>query len=438
MGTLHKLSLILFFITCFNVSVFSESKETLKPYLYLISGNEWSTGDFQNKLKVHGLIWLVGLYFKEDVAFRDNFKGCITKDGKVLAETVLRNEKGTTNRLFMIFNESFKFPIGKNYKAIFPASSIYSLSDSSKTFDETIVEFDVEKYFYYTRFEGGFHGDYKRLQFYFGLNVNSFDDSKMLVCREGIPILEYPIDGKDCFSDFDIGRATSRLNHDLNFEDGVRYTVILPEGSVHSIERDDIVNAEAQYDIEKSCGRSFAPIEYSSCSVEGSKGLTELGVVTVDYSTSVQLAPGARLQLLDSDGSVKKEADATLSDNGKTWTVSADFGGCVVNGGFSLCIPESTVVGTGSDITVNRRTLVPLDGSVSVESVAVSEPTVSVRGMSLMVGGVERGDRVVVCDVSGMTVCDAVADSGSMTVSLRSKGLYIVKVNGMAFKVRVS
>ena len=182
----------------------------------------------------------------------------------------------------------------------------------------------------------------------------------------------------------------------------------------------------------------FAPIEYSSCSVEGSKGLTELGVVTVDYSTSVQLAPGARLQLLDSDGSVKKEAEATLSDNGKTWTVSADFGGCVVNGGFSLCIPESTVVGTGSDITVNRRTLVPLDGSVSVESVAVSEPTVSVRGMSLMVGGVERGDRVVVCDVSGMAVCDAVADSGSMTVSLRSKGLYIVKVNGRAFKVRVS
>lgn len=436
MRNIQKKSVILLFIAFFNISVFAESNETLKPYRYLISGNDWSTSDSQNKLTVHGLVWLVSLYFNEEVAVHEKVKGYITKDGEVLAETELKNENSTTNRVLMMFKESYKFPIGKNYKAVFPASSVYSLSDPSKTFDETIVVFDVAKYFYYTRFHGGFNGDYKRLQFYFDLNVKSFDDSKILICREGIPVLEYPVDGNDCFSDFDIGRATCGLDHDLNFEDGIKYTVVLPEGSVHSVERDDIVNAEAQYNIEKSCGRTFAPIEYSACSVEGKTDLTELGVVTVDYSTSVQLAPGARLQLVGSDGAILKEAEATLSDNGKIWTVSADFGGCVVNGGFSLCIPEATVVGTGSDITINRRTLIALDGSVSsVTGVMHLQPTVSLNGSLLTINGVEPGDHVAIYDATGKLYLRTTSTANSLTVDLPSKGVYIVKTKGSVVKV---
>ena len=416
----------------------AESTESLKVNHTVVSGHKILTANYDGTpIAFYGILNLVGIFFEEKVTETDPDKdtyGYLMCGNEVIARAAAYKGKPSVDLSFPF--GKLKLPVDKSYKLIVPKGAVCSVDNSNVKSDELVVEFHVDKYFYADKCRVETLSQAGSYEFDFDINTITFDGAKIILCRNDVPIMESSIVYTP--QDFDMGAAVCRFDRIIKFEKGVKYTFVLPEGSVCSIERDDIVNAEARHDFVGASDRTFAPIEYSSCSVEGRKGLTELGVVTVDYSTSVQLAPGARLQLLDSDGSVKKEADATLADNGKTWTVSADFGGCVVNGGFSLCIPESTVVGTGSDITVNRRTLVPLDGSVSVESVAVSQPTVSVRGMSLMVGCVERGDRVVVCDVSGMAVCDAVADSGSMTVSLRSKGLYIVKVNGRAFKVRVS
>lgn len=205
-----------------------------------------------------------------------------------------------------------------------------------------------------------------------------------------------------------------------------------------SPDRDDIVNAESRYDFVGAYDKTFAPIEYASCSVDGQKGLTALGEVSVDYATPVQLAPDARLQLLDGIGDVVAESAAKLFENGGVWRLTADFGGIglAADGGYSLCLPEATVVGTGSDITVNQRTLVPINGSeTSVETVHTARPQIALHSGQMTVGGLERGSRVSVYAPDGTLAGKACAETGEARLALPSLPLYIIKVNGEVYKV---
>ena len=186
---------------------------------------------------------------------------------------------------------------------------------------------------------------------------------------------------------------------------------------------------------------TFAPIEYESCSVAGASALTALDEVNVTYTTPVQLAPNARLQLVDADGNVLKEAAAVLSHNDKVYSVEVDFAGFPLNDSdsYALCIPEAMVVGSGSDITVNQRTLVPIKGGVvSVECANRKQPLVALCGSTLSISNASVGDRIVVYDAAGIIILRTTVTATDMQLPLpqRSHGVYIVKLNGTAYKVK--
>lgn len=271
--------------------------------------------------------------------------------------------------------------------------------------------------------------------FYYPVEVNEVEGSKLILYREGLPIMTFDVSGA---WDFGFGFSTSAFGKFLNFEKGVNYSFVLPEGSVYSRVRNDIVNAASRYDFVGAYDKTFAPIEYTSCSVEGQKGLTVLGEVSIDYATPVQLAPDARLQLVDGNGDVVAESAVELAENGGVWRLTADFGGIglAADGGYSLCLPEATVVGTGSDITVNQRTLVPINGNeTSVETVHTARPQIALHRGQMTVGGLERGCRVSVYAPDGTLVGKVCAEKGEARLTLPSLPLYIIKVNGEAYKV---
>ena len=427
-------SIIVFvFLLCSVNNLFAEDKETLKVFYTIIGGPNTYARNFDNTpANVYGLVTTVVFRFYENVQEESKPVYCsLMCGGDVIAKAEISKIKVSNDACFLF--DDLVLPKGKSYKLVVPERALSSVDNPDLKSGELVIDFNVDD-FYARNTPAQTLSQVGSYQFGFAINTINCDTGKIVLCREDKPIMEFPL--IFTYQDFDIGAATCIFPQTLNFEDNIRYTFILPKGSVHSLDRDDIVNYEARHELVGTCGRTFAPIEYSACSVEGKTDLTELGVVTVDYSTSVQLAPGARLQLVGSDGVVQKEAEATLSDNGKIWTVSADFGGCVVNGGFSLCIPEATVVGTGSDITVNRRTLIALDGSVSsVTGVTHLQPTVSLNGSLLTINRVEPGDHVAIYDATGKLYLRTTSTANSLTVDLPSKGVYMVKTKGSVVKV---
>lgn len=130
-----------------------------------------------------------------------------------------------------------------------------------------------------------------------------------------------------------------------------------------------------------------------------------------------------------------------LSHNDKTYSVEADFAGFPLNDSdsYALCIPEATVVGSGSDITVNQRTLMPIKGGVvSVECANRKQPLVALCGSTLSISNASVGDRIVVYDAAGIVILRTTVTATDMQLLLpqRSHGVYIVKLNGTAYKVK--
>ena len=137
--------------------------------------------------------------------------------------------------------------------------------------------------------------------------------------------------------------------------------------------------------------------------------------MSLTFTDSVALTPNAVVQLLDAGGEVVCEKRPTLSVLGKKKevlaTLTADFSdvSVVPNSNYTICLPEATVVSTGSDIRVNSR--------------YVRE----VSGDDTAVDGVEADGTQTVTDVYTL--------SGVKT-NVLTRGVNIVKLgNGKVVKV---
>ena len=80
-----------------------------------------------------------------------------------------------------------------------------------------------------------------RIGFYFDTEIAAVDGAALTLLREGIPVGTYPCKAS---WDWDLGYAGVDFGERMKFEDGVRYSLMLPEGSVSSLHRPDILNRE--------------------------------------------------------------------------------------------------------------------------------------------------------------------------------------------------
>lgn len=418
------------------------SAGVLKPVQISVNNRNAAVREYDN-------ISNVRFCFDTAISLKDDAVGYVYDDGNIVAKgsfsiVPLSNDKEAQ---LNIENAPLLLPLGKEYSIVIPEGVFLSVGNTEDRSDrielkcnipEKFSDFDTDIDY---QLPDGTHAQHPLLSegtfmFYYCIELASVDNAKMILCRNDIPIMEFPVGGG---WDFGMGFTTTKFGRMLNFEKGVKYTFILPEGSVCSKLRDDMVNAEAKKECYGGYERNFAPIEYESCDVANQAGMSQLNVVKIDYSTPVALAPQARLQLLNAEGDVLKEASATLAESLGTYTLTADFD-CVrldEGSGYVLCIPEATVVGTGEDITVNARNLIPLNGyELSVDNVNAGLSHVRLADGQLHIDNLRHGDRISVYTVDGTSLGQAVATGHSVTVQLPQGTVFcIANVNGRAYKV---
>lgn len=438
--TLLILSLLFLYVN--NVS--ARSAESISAVKYVLcSDHNVIERSFGTSLEIYTGVNKLQWEFNENLVATDDAYAYIVCGDEVFAKQKLHTYKVPCDKFFIEFEDGLDLPVGRTYRAVIPAGVLYRNGDPATANEEAAVEirvcdtFDKADDKYFDLYNNNFSTAQSFL-FKFYLYVWAFDDAEMSLLRNGIEIMRFT--AKEKFGDFDLGYVEGTFGKELNFEKDMCFSFVLPKGSVHS-EREDIVNKEVRKDFVGKYHSTFAPIEYESCSVAGASALTVLDEVNVTYTTPVQLAPNARLQLVDADGNVLKEATAVLSHNDKAYSVEADFAGFPLNDSdsYALCIPEATVVGSGSDITVNQRTLVPIKGGVvSVECANRKQPLVALCGSTLSISNAYVGDRIVVYDAAGIIILRTTVKATDMQLPLpqRSHGVYIVKLNGTAYKVK--
>lgn len=315
----------------------------------------------------------IGFTFDGGISLLEGASARVECDGKTVTTATdidVSNYRGTIRTqgtLILTFDEQ-NLPKGKSYTVCVAAGSI-SQEDNAEIQNQTITQdFYVPENLGEARidFEEGAvistvsESAYNGFPaFYWGIETEPVGNPYFILYREGVPVREL---GAHITWDWDLGQAYAEVSETMNFEQGVRFTLTLPAGSAHAMWRDDIVNEEVSFNFIGGYTEPIQTLTYSWCSLftDHSNVLNE---VTFTYQRPIHLAENAVIQLWYADESeLIMEAPLYINTDINCFAVTADFGGYEMTSeiGYTLVIPEGSVIADSGDPVMNHHCSVPL------------------------------------------------------------------------------
>ena len=278
-----------------------------------------------------------------------------------------RGPKRTQGILILTFDEQ-NLPKGKSYTVCVAPGSI-SPEDNAEIQNQTITQgFYVPENLGEARIDWEDNPVISTVSesvyygfpaIYWSVETEPVGNPYFILYREGVPVRELPA---HITWDWNLGQAYAEVSETMKFEQGVRFTLTLPAGSAHAMWRDDIVNEEVSFSFIGGYTEPIQTLTYSWCTLftDHSSVLNE---VTFIYDRPISLAEDAVIQLWYADGSeLIMEAPAYINTDINCFAVSADFSGYEMTSekGYTLVIPEGTVIADSGDPVINHRCSIPL------------------------------------------------------------------------------
>lgn len=326
-------------------------------------------------------------YFDGGIQLLNEASAKILCDGETVAtaskiEVSNYTYRRTQGMLTISFDEQL-LPLGKSYQLVVPLSSIAAENDASVVNSEIVQRFEVPANLGEARVDAkegciistASESIYENLPTcYWSIETEPVGTPTYTLYREGVAVREIPA---HVTWDWDLGQSYPAVQEKMNFEQGVHYTLTLPAGSAHAIYRDDIVNEDVSFNFIGGYTELIEPLTYVWCSLytDHSNFLNE---VTFRYDRPVKLCENPVVQLWYDDVELLKEVAAEIETDTNRWLLKADFGGFEMTGekGYSLVIPEGTVIAENGDPVVNpRNSLVVSDSSGISDIQMCSEDT---------------------------------------------------------------
>lgn len=253
--------------------------------------------------------------------------------------------------------EPMLLPKGKDYWTVIPADVLCDENNPDLTNDELRIHFYIpravtidDNAFY--ELPDGIDFCYYCVGFAFNEEIENVEGTYFIFMREGKVLRNYP---SDASWDWGIGSAyldfsltTDPWSYDIRFEEGIEYTVILSEGSVHARLRHDITNDEIIHTFFGGYKDEVERLCFERCSLDDCTDMDVLGKVRFYYDREIEVTPGSkiRLSITSSDGFAEIEIPALAVEEDGVWALEADFGDLSLNPDcvYEIIIPEATVI----------------------------------------------------------------------------------------------
>lgn len=192
----------------------------------------------------------IGFTFDGSISITENSTATVFSDGHPVATGVLScsnyvGKERIQGTAVITFESPLLLPKGKTYHLVVLEGVIYREGKPDITNEKLEVEFSVPSTLGQatpTVEEGSVIERKDRIGFFFGFETAPVDGAKAILLREGVPVREYDC---DVSWDWNLGYAGIDFGENINFENGVRYSIQLPAGSTSALYRTDIVNEEA-------------------------------------------------------------------------------------------------------------------------------------------------------------------------------------------------
>ena len=191
----------------------------------------------------------ITLSFDQAIGVRETeeLKAFIYQDGKTVDMADIRAQNYSGNGweeglAVMRFANEF-LPKGHTYTLKVNPGVIHSLADPDVRNGEISVSFTVPGHLgrHSVGHEVNTEGRQGRATFYFETETEAVGSPVAVLLRDEVEIGSFPV---SVTYDWGLGQAMVGFSSDYSFDDGARYTLVLPEGSVSSRYRSDITNEE--------------------------------------------------------------------------------------------------------------------------------------------------------------------------------------------------
>jgi hypothetical protein len=387
----------------------------------------------------------IGFTFDGAIAIVENSTATVFFDGQPVETGVLScsnytGKKRTQGTAVITFDSPLILPKGKSYRLVVPEGVIFREGNPDISNEEIGVEFSVPATIGPARpsiEEGSIVENAKRIGFYFGVETAPIENGKATLLRENVPVREYDC---DVSWDWNLGYAGIDFGEKINFENGVRYSILLQEGSISALYRPDIVNEEAVVSFIGGYAEPVKPIQYIWCSLYDHHPTDVLGEVKFFYDLPISLSANPLIQLyIENENLIVKEVVPTVSRENEYWVLTADFEDTplVSEEGYSIIIPEGTLVTEDGDIVVNQRNVMTIGNSSGVSDIKDSNHNITVLNGMISIDNASNGNHITLYSLDGQVVYSAESNGRTVQIPIKANGIYLLSINGQTYKIAV-
>ena len=397
----------------------------------------------------------VNVVFKENIELTNNPSVFIVSNGEVVCTPEsydiynFDNGKYKYGCLIANFNNEL-LPKGEKYSLRVSEGSANSIDNIERINNELIYEFEVPNDLGDGRVEAQLsRADVLGLKVicennftcYWGYEIKGVGNPQWELYRNGKLIKRLPLQvgsdwnlGYACFL-FEEGYRHDKLYY---FEDGIEYQMVIPEGCIRTY-RDDIVNKEVSFSFIGGYSKSSGPLEYSDYTLEYNGLNSQLGKVVFTYNEPIMLSLSPSIELRDETNNMTvKEANLSIKENEGCWKLIGDFDDFVIdtNSRYSLIISEATIVTKEGDILVNAEQRVALDQNSRIQTHENTTPSFRIINGQIIVYNFEPCE-VELYSCNGELMAYKKGFGKDVILHVRHPGIYILRINGRNYKIKV-
>lgn len=271
----------------------------------------------------------------------------------------------------------------------------------------------------------------------FGFETAPVDGGKAILLREGVPVREYYC---DVSWDWNLGYAGIDFGENINFENGVRYSIQLPAGSTSALYRTDIVNEEEIVNFIGGYTEPVKPIQYTWCSLFDNHTTDVLGEVKFYYDRPIALSANPIIKLnIENENLTVKEVVPTISEENGDWVLAADFENIplISEKGYTIIIPEGTIVSKEGDVVVNQRNVMEIGSSSGIVEIENREVSINSANGVISIGQIFKGCNIKLFSLDGTMIYNTKTSEGNVSISVPTFGVYLLSINGKTYKIAV-
>lgn len=380
----------------------------------------------------------IEITFEGIIGIAADVKALITFEGNTMATGTITSRNYKTQGIATITFENLILPKGKSYKLEIPSGAIYLKDDPTVKTKNIKIDFEVPASIplYYCSVENGSTIISARsIWFYYKTETEPIGNPTMTLYREGVPMNTF---NAHVGWDWNLGQAYADFGMTINFEKGVHYSLVFPEGSLTPRFRTDITNEESRVDFVGGYTEPAEPVTCVWCSLFDDPNIDEINVVRFFYNQAIILSPDPKIQLFDGDNNLIKEVTPVLTKEKEYWVVSCDFGGIKIpESGCYITIPEGTVISAEDNERTNTKNSFSLKIETGVDKVSSGNLEIKVYDKRIIIDNAPLGETISVYSVDGKKVADRLVSSRYFILELESNGIYIVSINGKSYKVAI-